>query len=298
VTAPEIRRRLKVRADELGLDFQQALQYYGMERFLYRLSMTPWCEQFVVKGAVMLRVWDAAIARPTRDIDFLGRIDNTPTAVRTVVMDCLALEVDDGLIFSPEVTAEQITVEDRYPGVGVKIRGELSGARFTLRLDIGINDATVPEPAWVDYPTLLNELVPHILAYQPPTAVAEKFEAMVNLGLANSRFKDFYDVWMLAQTLTFDGRELAAALSATFSRRETGLPAEAPVALTDEFARQPATMTMWKTYRRTLAASNIEAPETLDEVLSVITRFIMPPAAAAAAGAPFEKSWKPNSGWQ
>ncbi len=298
MTATEMRRRLKARANELGLDFQQALQYYAMERFLYRLSMTPWCKRFVVKGAVMLRVWDAAMARPTRDIDFLGAIDNTPAAVRAVVMDCLAVDVDDGLIFSQEVSAEQITVEDRYPGVGVRIRGELSGARFTLRLDIGIDDATVPEPAWVNYPTLFNELVPHILAYQPPTAIAEKFEAMVNLGLVNSRLKDFYDIWMLARTLSFDGRELVAALSATFSRRDTGLPDESPVALTEAFTRQTATTTMWRTYRRTLAASNIEVPESLDKVVDVITRFIMPAAAAAATGGPFEKSWTPASGWQ
>ncbi len=298
MTATELRRRLKARANELGLDFQQALQYYAMERFLYRLSMTPWCKRFVVKGAVMLRVWDAAMARPTRDIDFLGAIDNTPAAVRAVVMDCLAVDVDDGLIFSQEVSAEQITVEDRYPGVGVRIRGELSGARFTLRLDIGIDDATVPEPAWVNYPTLFNELVPHILAYQPPTAIAEKFEAMVNLGLVNSRLKDFYDIWMLARTLSFDGRELVAALSATFSRRDTGLPDESPVALTEAFTRQTATTTMWRTYRRTLAASNIEVPESLDKVVDVITRFIMPAAAAAATGGPFEKSWTPASGWQ
>ncbi|MHB0867734.1 MAG: nucleotidyl transferase AbiEii/AbiGii toxin family protein [Thermoleophilia bacterium] len=127
---------------------------------------------------------------------------------------------------------------------------------------------------------------------------ASKFEAMVNPGLVNSRLKDFYDIWMLAQTLGFDGRELAAALSATFSRRGTALPSEAPVALTDEFTRQPATTTMWKTYRRTLAASNIEVPETLEEVVHVITRFIMPVAAAAATGEPFEKSWSPDLGWQ
>ncbi|MHB8793245.1 MAG: nucleotidyl transferase AbiEii/AbiGii toxin family protein [Thermoleophilia bacterium] len=298
MTASDIRRRLKEHADELGLEFQQALQYYAMERFLYRLSKTPWSERFVVKGAVMLRVWDAAMERPTRDIDFLGRIDNTPAAVSAIVLECLAIEVDDGIVFSQNVSAEQITVEDRYPGVGVKIRGELSGARFTVRLDIGIDDATVPEPAWVDYPTLLNELVPHILAYQPPTAVAEKFEAMVNLGLVNSRLKDFYDIWMLSQTLNFDGQELAAALSATFSKRGTALPAVAPVALTDEFTRQSATTTMWSTYRRTLAASNIEVPERLEEVVSVITRFIMPAAAAAATGEPLEKSWLPDSGWQ
>lgn len=171
-TPIKIRSRLKARAAELGLDFQQAVLYYAMERFPFRLSQTPWSDRLLVKGAVMLRVWDAAVARPTRDIDFLGRVDNTPEAIRGIVAECLAIQLDDGLAFEFEIHVVPITVEDRYPGVRVKVAGDLDGARFVLRLDIGIDDAVVPDPVWVDYPVLLDDEAPRILAYQPATAIA------------------------------------------------------------------------------------------------------------------------------
>ena len=155
-TPIEIRRRLKARAAELGLDFQQTVLYYAMERFLFRLSQTPWSDRLVVKGAVMLRVWDAAVARPTRDIDFLGRVDNAPEAIRGIVAECLSVQPDDGLAFESEIHVEPITVEDRYPGVRVKVAGDLGGARFVLRLDVGIDDAVVPDPGCVRAPTSVD----------------------------------------------------------------------------------------------------------------------------------------------
>jgi len=236
--AIEIRRRLKARAAEIGLDFQQAVLYYAMERFLFRLSQTQWSDRLVFKGAVMLRVWDAAVARPTRDIDFSGRVDNTPEGIRGIVAECLAIQIDDGLAFESEIHAESIAVEDRYPGVRVKVAGDLGGARFVLRLDVGIDDAVVPNPGWVDYPVLLHDEAPRILAYQPATAVAEKFQAMIEIGLANSRLKDYHDIWMLSRTLEFDGQDLADAMRATFERRNTELPTEIPAELTSEYTGQ------------------------------------------------------------
>lgn len=298
MSAADVRRRLRRRAGELGLEFQQALQYYAMERFLFRLSRTPWAERLIVKGAVMLRVWGAAVARPTRDIDFLGRIDNTPGAVRSAVLACLEVEADDdGIVFSKDIDVVQAMINDRYPGMRVTIRGELAGARCTLRLDIGIDDATVPEPGWVDYPTLLHTPAPRILAYDPATAIAEKFEAMVNLGLVNSRLKDFYDVWMLASVLCFDGQDLADALSATFGRRGTALPTEPPAALTNEFIAQETTSQMWHAYRARLASSGIEAPEDLAKIVGLMIDFILPPAVAAATQKPFPGRWTAASGW-
>jgi hypothetical protein len=298
VNADGVRRQLKLRAGELGLDFQQAIQYYAMERFLFRLSQSAWAERFIAKGAVMLRVWDAAVARPTRDIDFLARIENTPQAVRAAVLECLGADVpDDGLRFSDEIDVAQAMVDDRYPGLRVKLRGDLAGARFTLRLDIGIEDAVVPPPGWVDYPPLLDQPAPRILAYDPATAVTEKFESIVALGLIDSRMKDFYDLWMLAGTLPFDGSTLVAALKATFRARGTELPTEAPVALTEAFSGQRDTAAMWQAFRTRLATSGIQAPADLTEVLDAIADFIMPPVRAAADDAPFTHSWPPNGGW-
>lgn len=293
-----VRRRLRQRADELGLDFQQAVQYYAMERFLFRLSQSAYAERFIVKGAVMLRVWDAAIARPTRDIDVLGRIENSPAAVHAAVLECLNADVpDDGLRFSDHVDVVRAMVDDRYPGLRVRMRGHLAGARFALRLDIGIGDAVVPEPGWVDYPPLLDQPAPHILAYDPATAVAEKLESIVALGLIDSRMKDFYDLWMLAGTLAFDGQTLAAAFGATFRARGTELPSGTPVALTAAFSGRAGTAAMWQAYRARLGASGVEAPDDLADVLAMIAAFAMPPARAAAEDAPFLQAWRPGEGW-
>jgi hypothetical protein len=296
-TSIEIRRRLKARAAELGLDFQQAVLYYAMERFLFRLSQTAWLDRLVVKGAVMLRVWDAAVARPTRDIDFLGRIENTPEAIRDIVAECLSIQLDDGLSFESEIHAEPITVEDRYPGVRAKVAGDLGGARFVLRLDVGIDDAVVPDPAWVDYPVLLQDQVPRILAYQPATAIAEKFQAMIEIGLANSRMKDYHDIWMLLRALEFHGQDLADAIRATFQRRDTALPSEIPAELTREYTWQPETSRMWDTYRKGLSVSLSDLPEDLQDVADAIAMFVMPAAVAAASGTAFGKTWTPTSGW-
>jgi len=294
----EVRRRLKARAAELGLDFQQAVLYYAMERFLFRLSQTPWSERLVVKGAVMLRVWDAVVARPTRDIDFLGRVENTPEAISDIVAECLLVPLDDGLAFDSEIHAEPITVEDRYPGVRVKVAGNLGGARFVLRLDVGIDDAVVPDPGWVDYPVLLQDQAPRILAYQPATAVAEKFQAMIEIGLANSRMKDYHDIWMLLRTLEFDGQDLADAMRATFERRDTELPTETPSELSDEYTAQPEISRMWDAYRKGFSALANGLPEDLQDVADAIAAFVLPASITAArSGAAFDKRWTPTAGW-
>lgn len=299
MSAGDVRRSLRRRADALGLDFEQALQYYAIERFLFRLSQTTWAERLIVKGAVMLRVWDAAVARPTRDVDFLGRLEGTPEAVEAVVRECLATDGgEDGLEFSQTVDVAQAMLDDRYPGVRVRIRGELAGARFLLRLDIAVGDAVVPEPGWVDYPPLLDSPAPRILAYRPETAVAEKFESIVELGLINSRLKDFYDLWMLAGCRSFNGQTLADALAATFRARGTELPTSAPVALTAAFGEQDATAVRWRAYRSRLATYGIEAPADLAEVVSAIRNFVMRPAAAAARGEAFADRWSPEVGWR
>ncbi len=294
----DVRRRLRQRADELGLDFQQAIQYYAIERFLFRLSKSDFASALVVKGATMLRVWDGAIARPTRDIDFLGHLDCSPEAVEAVVRSCLAADVpDDGLTFDEVAVTGLIGLDGKYPGVRVKIRGALEGARFVLQLDIGVGDATVPPPSWVDYPTLLGGPSPRVLAYHLATAVAEKFEAIVSLGSVNSRMKDFYDLWMLATTQSFTGRQLRDSIAATFANRQTRLPTEVPVALTPEYAEQDRVVSMWNAFARKLHSSGITAPSSLLDVVDTIDRFIMPPVLAAAQEE-FNATWSPGHGWR
>lgn len=297
-TAASVRARLRNRADELGLTFNEALQYYTMERFLFRLSQTGWADALVVKGAVMLRVWDGAVSRPTRDIDFFGRVDSSPDNIRAIIRECLEVEVDDGIEFSPVISVAPIIAEARYPGARVRLTGALSGARLGLQLDVGVADAVIPPPGWVDYPTLLDMSAPRILAYHPATAVAEKFQAMVEKGLLNSRVKDYYDVWMLAGAVDFDGVDLSAALRATFARRGTQIPAIRPAVLTIEYAAQAATRTQWSAFVRGLGSAGVQAPDDLAEVLDRVAEFLMPAAGAAAAGESFNRTWIPSQGWR
>ena len=295
--AASVRARLKNRADELGLIFDQALQYYAMERFLFRLSKTRWADALVVKGAAMLRVWDGAVARPTRDIDFMGRIDSSPDFVESVIRECLEVAVEDGIEFSTKIVVEPITIEDRYPGARAVISGTLSGARIMLQLDIGVADVMVPDPGWVDYPTLLDMEPPRILAYQPSTAVAEKFQTMVEKGLLNSRVKDYYDIWMLTETVKFGGTELRDAIRATFDQRETDIPYTRPNVLGNEFFGQAITRAQWGVFVGKMSALDIDVPSDLEVVAERVSSFLMPAAAAAATRRPFELTWEPGRGW-
>lgn len=296
-TGASVRARLKRRADALGLAFDQAFQYYAIERFLFRLSQTHWADALVIKGAAMLRVWEGAVARPTRDIDFLGRLDNSPETVERMVRECIGIVTDDGLEFSREVTVTRITVEDRYPGARAVIRAELSGARITLRLDIGIGDAVVPDPGWIDYPSLLDLESPRILAYRPATAVAEKFQTMIEKGLLNSRVKDYYDVWMLSRSVQFDGEELREAIRATFERRGTTVPSVRPPEVSNEYTSQSVTRAQWTSFARQMHASGVETPPDMSLVMEQVAKFIVPVSRAAAAGEPFRRTWDAERGW-
>ncbi|MDP2233610.1 MAG: nucleotidyl transferase AbiEii/AbiGii toxin family protein [Actinomycetota bacterium] len=278
-----------------GDSYDQVLQYFAIERFLYRLSKTEWGERLIVKGAVMLRAWGTPLGRPTRDIDFLGNIDNSPSAVERAVRECLAVEyLNDGMVFDQRVDTIEINVMDRYPGVRVAVRGNLDGGTFKLQLDIGIDDAVVPDPEWVEYPTMLDLDAPRVLAYQPVTALAEKFETIVSRGIANSRLRDYYDLWLLPTLREYDGAEVIAALEATFSHRGTALPTDVPPGLAGAFSNTVDTQAGWRSF---LSNRRIEAPPDLSEVCEAIIAFMMPPAAAAAAGESLEQTWEPPKGW-
>jgi hypothetical protein len=290
-----VRARLLNEAKASGDSYDQVLQYFAIERFLYRLSKTQWGDRFIVKGAVMLRAWGTPLGRPTRDIDFLGHIDNTPEAVESAVRECLGVEYpNDGLAFDPEVETAEINVTDSCPGVRVVVRGNLDGGTFKLQLDIGIDDAVVPDPEWVEYPTLLDLEAPRILAYQPPTAIAEKFETIVSRGLTNSRMRDYYDLWLLPTLRDYDGSQVAAALTATFTHRGTALPTEVPAGLTSAFYGSGEAQARWQSF---LSSRGIAGPEDLAEVCRAIVGFVMPPAAAAAGDDAFGLTWSPSEGW-
>lgn len=290
-----VRARLLNEARASGDSYDQVLQYFAIERFLYRLSKTEWSERFIVKGATMLRAWGTSLGRPTRDIDFLGKVDNSPEAVLKVVRECLAVDCpDDGLEFDREIETAVINTERDYPGVRAVLRGNLDGGTFKLQLDIGIDDAVVPDPAWVDYPTLLSLEAPRILAYQPTTALAEKYETIVRRDLENSRLRDYYDIWLLSRSRSCLGSELAAAINATFAHRGTPLTSDLPPGLTEAFYRSPNAQIRWKSL---LTTKRVDAPEDLADVCATIVTYMMPPVAAAASGSAFAATWEPSAGW-
>ncbi len=295
--AQSVRDRLLRRARERGEDFNFLLNRFAVERFLYRLSVSPHRDRFVLKGASLFAIWAAQPYRATRDIDLAGFGPNDPDAVGAIMREVCAVAVDDdGLtLLSDAATAATIRDEEQYGGVRIRIPARLGNAHTDVQIDVGFGDAITPPAAEVDYPTLLPFPAPRLRAYPRETVVAEKWEAMVSLGIGNSRMKDFFDAWILARDFAFDGITLAAAIGATFARRSTTLPADPPTALTAAFVENPAKQRQWQAFLRRGGAA--DAPATLAEIVAALEPFLMPPTHALNAGLPFTQQWSPGGPW-
>ncbi len=200
-----IRQRLLNKAKDDNRPFNELLQYYAMERFLYRLSVSQHSERFILKGALMLRVWQAPEIRPTMDIDMLGITSNSEAEIAAQFTDVLFVDVEpDGLTFDPEtIRTERITEDADYHGIRVRFQGLLDTARINMQIDIGFGDIVHPSPQMSELPTMFGAPAPHMLCYSRESAIAEKLEAMIKLGELNSRMKDFYDTWLLARQFDF-----------------------------------------------------------------------------------------------
>jgi len=244
-SAASVRGRLTNLARTNRRPFQEVLQHYGLERFLYRLAASPHGDRFVLKGALLLKAWGAPFSRPTRDIDFLGFIENDIGVVEQIVRDVCETEADDGLRFDVATISGQRIKEDAdYPGVRITFMGSLDRAQIPMQLDIGFGDVVHPLAKELDYPTLLDLPAPRLRMYPRETVVAEKFEAMTQLGSLNSRMKDFFDIWLLAQQHSFTGTDLSLAIKKTFAHRGTQLRTE-PLALTPAFTAAESTQRQW-----------------------------------------------------
>lgn len=295
--AHSVHQRLLNRVQQDRRPFNELLQYYAMERFLYRLSRSAYAGKFLLKGALLFTAWRAPMYRPTRDIDLLGRMSNDLDAIITAFKDVCRQEVEpDGLLFDEgQVTAEQITENTDYQGVRVMIRGNLGNARVDLHVDIGFSDIVVPGPVELDYPVILDMPAPHLRGYSRESMVAEKFEAMVKLGELNSRMKDFHDIWYLARNFDFDGAVLAQAIAATFSRRSTALQA-VPLALTADFSQRQDREMQWAAFLR--RGRPVGMPDDFGKVVSEIAGFLLPVSQAVATGHPFLGKWAARGPWQ
>ena len=294
--AASVRQRLLNRARAEGGDFQALLTRYVLERFLYRLGESPHRERFVVKGAMLFVLWEGDLHRTTRDLDLLGSGPSAIADVERAVREVLAVEADDdGVTFEPgTVRGDLIREEQEYEGVRVTAEARVGNARVRLKIDVGFGDAVTPAAEEATFPTLLDAPPPVLRAYPKETVVAEKLQAMVALGILNSRMKDFYDVWHLAQHDAFDGPTLTEAVRATFERRGTPLPAGAPLALADEFAADTGKQTQWRAFVRRGRLSDEGA---LAEVVDGLRTFLLPVLDAARREFGLDARWQPGGPW-
>jgi predicted nucleotidyltransferase component of viral defense system len=294
-----IRQKLANLARERNVDFGLILVKYGLERILFRLSRSRHRDDLILKGALLFELWTEQRYRPTRDADFLGRGDNAPERFARIFRELCVLEVDeDGLRFDAEtVEAERISEDADYEGVRVTFVAYLERAKIPIQIDIGFGDIVTPAPSRTDYPTLLEFPGPRLLAYPKETVVAEKLEALVKLGIANTRMKDFYDLEILSRTFAFEGKTLAQAIQNTFQKRETDLPiAGMAVAFTSEFYDDANKKRQWTAF----CAKNksyIEKTE-FKAVMEAIRNFLALPVRTVQEGHSFTKTWKPGGPWR
>jgi predicted nucleotidyltransferase component of viral defense system len=278
-----VRARLLTRARAEKTDFQILLTRYALERLLYRLSISAHRDRFVLKGALLFVTWLHDPFRPTRDLDLLGYGASDVEAIAETFRSICSTPVpDDGVAFDIEgLTAAAIREDLEYGGVRVQTNSVIDGARIPIQVDIGFGDIVTPGPVEIDYPVLLDFPSPHLRAYPIESVIAEKFQAIVQFGIANSRLKDFYDLWLIAQTFEFDGATLSAAVQRTFERRQTPMPTDVPAGLTRLYAEE------WNV--RWTAFLNREhmnaAPIDLGQVLDDLRRFLVPLMTLSNSGA-------------
>jgi len=296
--AASVHQRLLNLAHAEGHSFNALLQHYALERFLYRLGLSPYADRFVLKGALMFKLWQDRFSRPTRDIDLLGHLDNSVETITSVMKTICAqpVPVQDGLDFHVDtVQSAMITEAAQYTGVRSQFLATLGRSKVRMTIDVGFGDAVVPDPVMVHFPTLLEFPPPVIQGYSRESAIAEKLQAMVYLGTINSRMKDYYDIQSLAIHSDFEGKLLAQAVRETFRRRQTPLRLPIP-ALTQAFADQPGKQAQWRAFVRRHALSD-DAP-AFESALERVRAFLVPLVETLAAGDVFDRYWPAGGPWQ
>ena len=254
-----VRARLLKRAKDNGSDYGLILTKYALERMLYRLSVSPWRDAFLLKGALLFDLWFDQPHRPTRDMDLLGFGSSEVDDVAAVFRNVCALACEDGITFDAKtVRATEIRKEASYAGVRVTLLGILDGARCAIQIDVGYGDAITPEPERMSFPVLLEDMAAPVMRVYPAyIVVAEKYHAMVSLGMVNTRLKDYFDLWVLAKNVPFDPNILQDSITATFTRRGTPLPQKLPLGLSDAFTQDLTKMQQWKAF---LSKNKLQAP--------------------------------------
>lgn len=294
--AASVHQRLLNLARETNRPFEELLQLYGLERFLYRLSVSHHVDRFALKGGLRMLAWRTPIRRPTKDIDLLGHMANAVEAVVAALRDvCLQPVEEDGLHFDPEtIKTTAISADAAYTGVRATLAGKLERARIRIQVDIGFGDVVVPAEEIFEFPTLLDLPAPRLRGYSKESMIAEKVNAVVQWGDSFSRVRDFFDIWALSQQFEFDGATLVEAIGKTFANR--GTPASAASAdRIRVFLEDPQRQVQWRAF---LTKSQVDgAPDDFAGVAQAIDAFLRPVLDALGLAATFRCTWRPTKGW-
>jgi predicted nucleotidyltransferase component of viral defense system len=287
--------RLRNISKSSGAPFQQVLQQYAIERFLYRISKSTHAQGVVLKGALLLKTIGIPGARPTMDIDMLRKGKADQASLVALVKDCATLDVEpDGLTYiADSAVAEEITKVSEYKGTRIRMDARIDNVRLKIQIDFGVGDVMVPGPRMIEYPVFLDSDTIRLLAYPVESAIAEKLQAMVALGNANSRMKDFYDVWIYSNHLDFNTDTLLKAIDATFKNRETPVPAEELEALSRSFAEEHRIQ--WNAF-----VKKIGQHQLTDAFVNVVERleiFVTPLLRSHAHREKLMQQWKAGNGW-
>lgn len=285
--------RLLTLAKQRDDDYSLLLNRFGMERLLARLSVSPHAERFLLNGALLFVVWYDTPHRTTRDADLLGFGPDDAENLIATFRAVAAMDLGDGIVFDPDsVKADAIREDNSYGGTCITLVARIGSARCALQIDVGFGDAVTPGPQTVVYPTLLDDFAaPTLRAYPVYTVIAEKYHAMVMLGRANSRMKDFFDLAVIARRTPLDGATLAAAITATFARRQTALPTERPLALSRAFSEDTAKLLQWQAFLN----KNRLVQSSLSGTVALLDALLWPPTQVASANSQATATWRPES---
>ena len=292
--APSVHRRLLNLVPASGVTFNELLQRYTLERFLFRLSQSPHRESFMLKGAMLFAVWEGRPHRSTRDIDLLGFGEDTPERLKAVFTDVCGAEVPpDGLLFRKEsIVVTDIREGQKYQGKRITVKGRLGNARVAVQVDVGFGDCLTRWDHVVDYPVLLDQPAPRLRAYPVESVISEKVHAMAEHGMANSRMKDLFDVYALSRAMSFDGPQLAAALAATCGSLEAAaFDALAP--LTPGYPQDHTVRQRWAAFMR---RNRLDDPG-LDVICAGLREFLTEPLDAVVSRGRLQATWAPGGPW-
>jgi len=293
-----VRARLLNQAREKKEDYNLVLIRYALERLMYRLSVSKHSKDFVLKGAMLFDVWGGPPYRATKDMDLFGYGNPSRTKLERIFKGLCKIKVDpDGLEYiSDSVRVDEIREDQEYSGVRVRLEANLAGARIRgVQVDIGFGDVVVPRTKNIEFPTILDFPAPKLAAYSPETVVSEKFQAIVFLGMANTRMKDFFDLNHISHIFEFKGVGLSRAIKATFNRRKTEIPRGNPIAFTPDFHNDPEKQAQWNAFVR---RNGLPEDYQLPVVIEQLKTFLLPPTHAVSSGEKFIHTWPEGGPWE